>query len=143
MGMAQQARHAVRRLEGSVVLQEDSFPETLRLRIEPRQPERRHVTWDKDVHDNEDEEKFKSKSCCIYHRPHAWDESSDESDGDDIHKANKEEREREREREHKRQISIKRFQFRYSPDDCIECPASSDQVPSSPLPPNIDPSSPT
>ncbi|PWW79002.1 hypothetical protein C7212DRAFT_350228 [Tuber magnatum] len=51
---------------------------TLRLRGGPVQS--RRVRWDADVIDNEGMGKKKSKVCCIYHRPHSYDESSSESD---------------------------------------------------------------
>lgn len=43
------------------------------------------MRWDQDVIDNEGMGKKKSKVCCIYHRPRAYDESSseDESSSDD------------------------------------------------------------
>lgn len=40
------------------------------------------MRWTSDTHDNENEGKRSSKSCCIYHRKRAWDESSSESDAD-------------------------------------------------------------
>ncbi|GJJ08331.1 hypothetical protein Clacol_002542 [Clathrus columnatus] len=49
---------------------------TLRLRGGPRS--RPQVAWDIDVVDNENMGKKKSKICCIYHKPKAFDESSDE-----------------------------------------------------------------
>lgn len=53
----------------------------LRLR---RRPRRRRVTWTADTHDNEFDDKKSSKSCCIYVKPRAFDESStDDSDGED------------------------------------------------------------
>ncbi|ODV89611.1 hypothetical protein CANCADRAFT_46027 [Tortispora caseinolytica NRRL Y-17796] len=39
---------------------------------------RRTVRWVEDTVDNEHLNKKKSKICCIYHRPKAFDESSDE-----------------------------------------------------------------
>ncbi|CAZ80999.1 unnamed protein product [Tuber melanosporum] len=52
---------------------------TLRLRGGP--VENRRVRWDAGVIDNEGMGKKKSKVCCIYSRPRAYDESSsDESD---------------------------------------------------------------
>lgn len=51
-------------------------PPVLKLR------RRRRVRWTKDTHDNEHDGKKSSKSCCIYHRTRAWDESATES-GDD------------------------------------------------------------
>jgi len=38
------------------------------------------VQWTEDVVDNEGAGRKKSKICCIYHKPRAFDESSDESD---------------------------------------------------------------
>ncbi|KAG8701730.1 Type 1 phosphatases regulator ypi1 [Ceratobasidium sp. 395] len=52
----------------------------LRLRGGPRS--RPRVMWDADVIDNEGCGKKKSKICCIYHKPKAFDESSDESSDD-------------------------------------------------------------
>ncbi|KAI7905207.1 phosphatase inhibitor-domain-containing protein [Cokeromyces recurvatus] len=40
---------------------------------------RRVIQWDESVIDNEHLNKKKSKICCIYHKPHAVGESSDES----------------------------------------------------------------
>ncbi|KAI5784674.1 phosphatase inhibitor-domain-containing protein [Geopyxis carbonaria] len=54
---------------------------TLRLRGGP--VEDRRVRWDSDVIDNEGMGKKKSKVCCIYHRPRAYDESSSEDDDSD------------------------------------------------------------
>lgn len=52
---------------------------TLRLRGGP--VEDRRVRWGADVIDNEGLGRKKSKVCCIYHRPRAYDESSsDDSD---------------------------------------------------------------
>jgi protein phosphatase 1 regulatory subunit 11 len=45
-----------------------------------RAPDRAHITWCDDVVDNEGLGKKSSKSCCVYHKPRAFDESSDESD---------------------------------------------------------------
>ncbi|PTB67488.1 hypothetical protein BBK36DRAFT_1167884 [Trichoderma citrinoviride] len=42
----------------------------------------RSVQWADDVVDNEGLGRKKSKVCCIYHRPKAVDESSDESSSD-------------------------------------------------------------
>ena len=39
--------------------------------------------WDADVIDNEGCGKKKSKICCIYHKPRAFDESSSESSSDE------------------------------------------------------------
>lgn len=54
---------------------------TLRLRGGPI--EDRRVRWDQGVIDNEGMGKKKSKVCCIYHRPRAYDESSSEEDSSD------------------------------------------------------------
>ncbi|KZV67335.1 hypothetical protein PENSPDRAFT_688235 [Peniophora sp. CONT] len=53
----------------------------LRLRG-ARQPGPR-VQWTEDVVDNEGMGKKKSKICCIYHKPKAYDESSDEDSSSD------------------------------------------------------------
>ncbi|ORY32821.1 phosphatase inhibitor-domain-containing protein [Naematelia encephala] len=52
----------------------------LRLRGGPAR--RQRVVWAEDTVDNEGMGKKKSKICCIYHRPKAFDESSTESDSD-------------------------------------------------------------
>ncbi|ODN94180.1 hypothetical protein L198_05031 [Cryptococcus wingfieldii CBS 7118] len=54
---------------------------TLRLRGGPLQEKR--VVWSKETVDNEGMGKKKSKICCIYHKPKAYDESSSESSSDD------------------------------------------------------------
>eukprot|EP00301_Raphidiophrys_heterophryoidea_P019574 c4477_g1_i1.p2 GENE.c4477_g1_i1~~c4477_g1_i1.p2 ORF type:complete len:110 (+),score=25.46 c4477_g1_i1:70-399(+) len=62
-------------------------PTTLTVRLECPPEQTRpdeHITWAEDVQDNEGLGKKKSKCCCIFHRPHAWNESSDESDGDGV-----------------------------------------------------------
>ncbi|PWN37532.1 uncharacterized protein FA14DRAFT_15325 [Meira miltonrushii] len=43
----------------------------------------RRVVWSEETIDNEGMGKKKSKICCIYHKPKAFDESSDESSGSD------------------------------------------------------------
>lgn len=53
-------------------------PPTLRLHL----TRRRRVRWTNDTHDNEHENKRSSKSCCIFHKKRAWDESSTESEDD-------------------------------------------------------------
>ncbi|GMK55227.1 hypothetical protein CspeluHIS016_0202830 [Cutaneotrichosporon spelunceum] len=50
----------------------------LRLRGGPGR--RQRVVWTSDTVDNEGMGKKKSKICCIYHKPRAFDESSSESD---------------------------------------------------------------
>ncbi|CAI2166413.1 16057_t:CDS:2 [Funneliformis geosporum] len=49
---------------------------TLKLRGRPS--DNRKVKWDDGVVDNEGLGRKKSKICCIYHKPRAFDESSDE-----------------------------------------------------------------
>ncbi|KAK4049262.1 Type 1 phosphatases regulator ypi1 [Microbotryomycetes sp. JL201] len=55
------------------------------LRLRGRAMPDQRVRWEQDVVDNEGLGRKKSKICCIYHKPKAFDESSDESssDGDD------------------------------------------------------------
>ncbi|BEI93339.1 uncharacterized protein CcaverHIS019_0509670 [Cutaneotrichosporon cavernicola] len=53
----------------------------LRLRGAPGR--RQRVVWTSDTVDNEGMGKKKSKICCIYHKPRAFDESSSESDSCD------------------------------------------------------------
>ncbi|KIK52661.1 hypothetical protein GYMLUDRAFT_49813 [Collybiopsis luxurians FD-317 M1] len=63
---------------------EDSSTGVLRLRAasnSTRRPKQR-VVWREDVVDNEGVGKKSSKICCIYHKPKAYDESSDEDDSD-------------------------------------------------------------
>ncbi|KAI3617792.1 hypothetical protein CBS9595_003701 [Malassezia furfur] len=43
----------------------------------------RRVVWTEDTIDNEGMGKKKSKICCIYHKPRAFDESSSESSDSD------------------------------------------------------------
>ena len=50
-------------------------PQHLVLKLKPR---RRKVRFGDDVVDNEELCRKKSKCCCIYHRPLAFGESSDE-----------------------------------------------------------------
>ncbi|WOO81188.1 Type 1 phosphatases regulator YPI1 [Vanrija pseudolonga] len=50
----------------------------LRLRGGPVR--RQRVVWSSETVDNEGMGKKKSKICCIYHKPRAFDESSSESD---------------------------------------------------------------
>ncbi|CBQ71720.1 conserved hypothetical protein [Sporisorium reilianum SRZ2] len=56
----------------------------LRLRPEPRRSSTssRRVVWTQETVDNEGLGRKKSKICCIYHKPKAFDESSDESSSD-------------------------------------------------------------
>jgi protein phosphatase 1 regulatory subunit 11 len=57
---------------------------TLRLRAASISPsEERHIQWAEDVIDNEGMGKKSSKVCCIYHKPHAVGESSDEGSSDE------------------------------------------------------------
>ncbi|KAJ3856161.1 phosphatase inhibitor-domain-containing protein [Lentinula lateritia] len=53
----------------------------LKLRATTRKP-RQKVVWREDVVDNEGAGKKSSKICCIYHKPKAYDESSDEDESD-------------------------------------------------------------
>ncbi|GAA5821646.1 hypothetical protein JCM3770_003604 [Rhodotorula araucariae] len=50
------------------------------LRLRGRGDPGRGVTWARETVDNEGLGRKKSKICCIYHKPKAFDESSDESD---------------------------------------------------------------
>eukprot|EP00483_Globobulimina_turgida_P010959 UN10980 len=52
---------------------------------EKKSTEQKSVTWDDSVIDNEFMNKKKSNKCCIYKKPHRWDESSSESDSSDYH----------------------------------------------------------
>ncbi|KAJ3725680.1 phosphatase inhibitor-domain-containing protein [Lentinula guzmanii] len=53
----------------------------LKLRATTRKPKQK-VVWREDVVDNEGTGRKSSKICCIYHKPKAYDESSDEDDSD-------------------------------------------------------------
>ncbi|KAJ4480163.1 phosphatase inhibitor-domain-containing protein [Lentinula aciculospora] len=67
--------------EGSSNHAASSTVGALRLRATTRKP-RQKVVWREDVVDNEGAGKKSSKICCIYHKPKAYDESSDEDDSD-------------------------------------------------------------
>ncbi|KAE9402522.1 hypothetical protein BT96DRAFT_991160 [Gymnopus androsaceus JB14] len=67
--------------EGSSNDPANSTTGTLKLRASTRKP-RQKVIWREDVVDNEGAGKKSSKICCIYHKPKAFDESSDEDDSD-------------------------------------------------------------
>ena len=60
-------------------------PPTLKLRLQ--KPEKKGVSWTETTVDNEHLNKKKSKCCCIYKKPRAFDESSSESEGEDDHNA--------------------------------------------------------
>ncbi|CDH55614.1 hypothetical protein RO3G_10091 [Lichtheimia corymbifera JMRC:FSU:9682] len=55
----------------------------LRLRGDMSARRPRAIQWDESVVDNEHMNKKKSKICCIYHRPRAVGESSDEESSSD------------------------------------------------------------
>ncbi|KAG0144272.1 hypothetical protein CROQUDRAFT_134482 [Cronartium quercuum f. sp. fusiforme G11] len=62
-----------------------SQPSLLVLRARPLEPinaRQPKVQWGENVIDNEGLGRKKSKVCCIYKKPKAFDESSDESDDD-------------------------------------------------------------
>ncbi|KAH8924885.1 hypothetical protein BT69DRAFT_1217158 [Atractiella rhizophila] len=66
-----------------------SSPQIIRLRGGP--VSNRRITWGEEVVDNEGMGKKKSKICCIYHKPRAFDESSsgesssdESSDGENV-----------------------------------------------------------
>ena len=44
---------------------------------------RRRVSWTTETVDNEGMGKKKSKCCCIYQKPRAWDQSSSEDENED------------------------------------------------------------
>ncbi|OZC06457.1 protein phosphatase inhibitor [Onchocerca flexuosa] len=44
------------------------------LRLTKPEVERPHVTWAKDTIDNEHLGKLKSNCCCIWVKPHIWDD---------------------------------------------------------------------
>ncbi|KAJ3772317.1 phosphatase inhibitor-domain-containing protein [Lentinula raphanica] len=67
--------------EGSSNNPDDSTVGVLRLRATTRKP-RQKVVWREDVVDNEGAGRKSSKICCIYHKPRAYDESSDEDSSD-------------------------------------------------------------
>ncbi|GAA5821015.1 hypothetical protein JCM11251_001921 [Rhodosporidiobolus azoricus] len=51
------------------------------LKLRGRGPMGQRVQWTEETVDNETLGRKKSKICCIYHKPKAFDESSDESSG--------------------------------------------------------------
>ncbi|KAH8287458.1 hypothetical protein KR054_007869 [Drosophila jambulina] len=59
----------------------------LRLRLASQMPQtsRRHVNFHEGVIDNEHLNRRKSKCCCIYRKPHAFDESSSSADDECEH----------------------------------------------------------
>ncbi|KAF2461638.1 phosphatase inhibitor-domain-containing protein [Lineolata rhizophorae] len=59
-----------------------TLPSSGRLRLRAEPAARRHIHWADDVIDNEGMGKKSSKVCCIYHKPHPIDESSDEDSSD-------------------------------------------------------------
>lgn len=74
------------RAAASATVQEASEPDAKEPEVVPlvlrrvENPPRRHVEWSGDTVDNEHLDKKSSKICCVYHKPKAFDESSDESD---------------------------------------------------------------
>ncbi|KAI9486801.1 MAG: phosphatase inhibitor-domain-containing protein [Benjaminiella poitrasii] len=65
--------------ESSATSDEGEHVGVLRLRGDMNTRRQRAIQWDENVIDNEHMNKKKSKICCIYHKPHAIGESSDES----------------------------------------------------------------
>jgi len=55
------------------------------LRLRLQKPPNKKVSWTNDTVDNEHMDKKKSKCCCVYVKPHAFDESSSESDDECDH----------------------------------------------------------
>ncbi|WWC70121.1 uncharacterized protein I206_104068 [Kwoniella pini CBS 10737] len=85
--MSNQARQQGATLRGTAQTEIEAGPSTsppeqppagvLKLRGGPLKKQR--VVWTDETVDNEGMGKKKSKICCIYHKPKAFDESSDES----------------------------------------------------------------
>ena len=63
-------------------------PQVLRLRLKPNENQRnsttdqKRVKFSEEVVDNEGMGRKSSKCCCVYHKPHTYDQSSDSSDSD-------------------------------------------------------------
>lgn len=78
---------------GTAEIDVESVPESdtgcvLRLRLAPQEPQhsrRRRVCFHEGVIDNEHLNRRKSKCCCIYRKPHAFDESSSSTDDECEH----------------------------------------------------------
>lgn len=61
-----------------------TMPNTLRLTATNAAAiNRRRVSWTTETVDNEGMGKKKSKCCCIYQKPRAWDQSSEEDENED------------------------------------------------------------
>lgn len=65
-----------------VVTEEENQMPTLKLRLKKTKTDKK-VKWTNETVDNENMGKKSSKCCCIYEKPRAFGESSDESDDDD------------------------------------------------------------
>merc|ERR1739838_123545 len=50
------------------------------VRLKLHKPRRKKVSWTNETIDNEHMGKKKSKCCCVYVKPHKFNESSSESD---------------------------------------------------------------
>ncbi|VDK73984.1 unnamed protein product [Litomosoides sigmodontis] len=46
------------------------------LHLKQRETERPHVTWAEDTIDNEHLGRLKSNCCCIWVKPHVWDDAT-------------------------------------------------------------------
>lgn len=62
-------------------IQEESVERVAVITLRPTRTQRK-VVWTEDTVDNENMNKKKSKCCCIYEKPHRFDES-DSEDSDD------------------------------------------------------------
>lgn len=55
------------------------------VRLRLHKPRRKKVSWTNDTIDNENMGKKKSKCCCVYVKPHEYNESSSETDDECEH----------------------------------------------------------
>ncbi|XP_066948633.1 E3 ubiquitin-protein ligase PPP1R11-like [Macrobrachium rosenbergii] len=55
------------------------------VRLRLHKPRRKKVSWTNDTIDNENMGKKKSKCCCVYVKPHEYNESSSDTDDECEH----------------------------------------------------------
>mmetsp|Transcript_8297 Transcript_8297/g.9488 ORF Transcript_8297/g.9488 Transcript_8297/m.9488 type:complete len:140 (-) Transcript_8297:889-1308(-) len=79
----QGGEQASRSVTSTVVQTGSSGTDSFVLRLRLPQEESNRVHWTDDTIDNEHMNKFKSKKCCIFHKPREFDESETESEGTD------------------------------------------------------------
>ncbi|CAM1302001.1 PPP1R11 (predicted) [Pycnogonum litorale] len=72
--------------EVTVVTTQADGSENRNLRLKLHKPKKQKVVkWTEGTVDNENMNKKKSKCCCIYKKPHEFDESSSDSDDECNH----------------------------------------------------------